>query len=56
MEGMLVNNRARAIYKVAFQANRKCMILPFAMGPNVAGVITSATVTGIYISGIGFIN
>jgi sodium ion-translocating decarboxylase beta subunit len=46
---------AKVAQKVAFQTNRKCMILPFAMGPNVAGVITTAIITGIYISGIGFI-
>ncbi len=50
-----VPTTAKVAQKCAFQANRKCMIIPFAMGPNVAGVITTAIITGIYISGIGFI-
>ncbi len=43
---------AKVVQKVAFKANKKAMILPFAMGPNVAGVITTAIVTGIFVSGI----
>jgi Na+-transporting methylmalonyl-CoA/oxaloacetate decarboxylase beta subunit len=31
------------------------MILPYAMGPNVAGVITTAIITGVYISGLKFL-
>lgn len=50
-----VPTTAKVVQKCAFQANKKCMILPFAMGPCVAGVITTAIITGIYISGIGFI-
>ncbi len=50
-----VPTTAKVAQKCAFEANRKCMILPFAMGPNVAGVITTAIITGIYVSGIGFI-
>ncbi len=50
-----VPTTAKVVQKCAFQANKKCMILPFAMGPNVAGVITTAIITGIFISGIGFI-
>jgi oxaloacetate decarboxylase beta subunit len=51
-----VPTTAKVAQKCAFQANRKCMILPFAMGPNVAGVITTAIITGIFVSGIGFIH
>ncbi|MDP2916458.1 MAG: sodium ion-translocating decarboxylase subunit beta, partial [Dehalococcoidia bacterium] len=43
---------AKVAQKCAFQANKKCMILPFAMGANVAGVITTAIIAGIYITGI----
>jgi len=46
---------AKVAQKCAFQANKKAMILGFAMGPNVAGVITTAIITGIYITGINFI-
>jgi sodium ion-translocating decarboxylase beta subunit len=47
-----VPTTAKVAQKCAFQANKKCMILPFAMGPNVAGVITTAIIAGIYITGI----
>jgi sodium ion-translocating decarboxylase beta subunit len=50
-----VPTTAKVAQKCAFKANKKCMILPFAMGPNVAGVITTAIITGIFVSGIGFI-
>ncbi|MFC1937475.1 sodium ion-translocating decarboxylase subunit beta [Chloroflexota bacterium] len=46
---------AKVAQKCAVAVNRKAMILPFAMGPCVAGVITTAIIAGIYISGIGFI-
>jgi oxaloacetate decarboxylase beta subunit len=46
---------AKVAQKVAYQENKKAMILGFAMGPNVAGVITTAIITGIYITGINFI-
>jgi len=49
-----VPTTAKVAQKCAYQVNKKCMILPFAMGPNVAGVITTAIVTGIYISGVKF--
>ncbi len=47
---------AKVAQKCALQVNRKAMILPFAMGPCVAGVITTAIITGIYISGLKFIS
>jgi carboxybiotin decarboxylase len=43
---------AKIAQKCAFQANRKAMILPFAMGPNVAGVITTAIVAGLFMTSI----
>lgn len=46
---------AKVAQKCAYQANKKCMILPFTMGPGVAGVITTAIITGIYIGGVGFL-
>jgi oxaloacetate decarboxylase beta subunit len=50
-----VPTTAKVVQKVAYAANKKCMILPFAMGPCVAGVITTAIVTGIFVSGIKFL-
>jgi carboxybiotin decarboxylase len=50
-----VPTTAKVAQKCAFAANKKCMILPYAMGPNVAGVITTAIITGIYISGLKFL-
>lgn len=40
---------AKVAQKCAFAANRKAVILPFAMGPSVAGVITTAIISGIYV-------
>ncbi len=50
-----VPTTAKVAQKCAFKVNKKCMILPFAMGPNVAGVITTAIITGIFVSGIKFV-
>ena len=36
--------------KSAAKANKRCIILPFATGASVAGVITTAIIAGIYIS------
>lgn len=47
-----VPTTAKVAQKCAFAANKKAMILAFAMGPNVAGVITTAIITGIYIIGV----
>ncbi len=47
-----VPSTAKVMQKVAYKANKKAMILPFAMGTNVAGVITTAIVTGLFISAI----
>jgi len=46
-----VPTTAKVAQKCAFKANPKAMILAFAMGPSVAGVITTAIITGIYIVG-----
>jgi len=46
-----VPTTAKVAQKCAAQVNKKAMILPFAMGPCVAGVITTAIITGIYITG-----
>jgi len=41
---------AKVAQKAAADENNMAMILPFAMGPNVAGVITSAIICGIYVT------
>lgn len=46
-----VPTTAKVAQRCATSVNRRSMILPFAMGPCVAGVITTAILTGIYISG-----
>jgi len=48
-----VPTTAKVAQKCAYEANKWCQILPYAMGPNVAGVITSAIIGGIYTSTIG---
>ena len=50
-----VPTTAKVAQKCAIAVNKKAMILPFAMGPCVAGVITTAIITGIYISGLKFL-
>jgi oxaloacetate decarboxylase beta subunit len=47
---------AKVAQKCAVAVNKKAMILPFAMGPCVAGVITTAIIAGIYISGLTFLS
>jgi oxaloacetate decarboxylase beta subunit len=51
-----VPTTAKVAQKCAMQVNKKAMILPFAMGPCVGGVITTAIITGVYISGLKFIS
>lgn len=46
-----VPTTAKVAQKCAASVNKKAMILPFAMGPCVAGVITTAIITGVYITG-----
>jgi oxaloacetate decarboxylase beta subunit len=51
-----VPTTAKVAQKCAFQANKRAMILPFAMGPCVAGVITTAIVAGLYMTSIPMIS
>ncbi len=51
-----VPSTAKIAQKCAFQANKKSMILPFAMGPNVAGVITTAIVAGLFMTSIPMVS
>jgi len=48
-----VPTTAKVAQKCAFESNKRSMILPYAMGPNVAGVITTAIVGSIYVSTVG---
>ena len=41
---------ARISHHVGQQSNPKNFLLPHAMGPNVAGVIGSAVVAGLFVS------
>jgi oxaloacetate decarboxylase beta subunit len=50
-----VPTTAKVAQKCAMAVNKKAMILPFAMGPCVGGVITTAIITGIYINGLPFL-
>jgi carboxybiotin decarboxylase len=43
---------AKVAQHSAFEANKLAMILPYAMGPSVAGVITTAIICGIYVTAI----
>lgn len=45
-----VPTTAKVAHKCAYEVNKKCFILPFAMGPNVAGVITTAIIAACYCS------
>jgi carboxybiotin decarboxylase len=44
-----VPTTAKVAQKCALDVNKRAIILPFAMGPNVAGVITTAIIAGIYV-------
>jgi len=44
-----VPTTAKVAQKCAFESNKFSMILPYAMGPNVAGVITTAIIGSIYV-------
>ena len=50
-----VPTTAKVAQHAAHEANKTNMILPFAMGPNVAGVITTSIITGIYVSVFGIL-
>lgn len=47
-----VPTTAKVAQKEAFKANKWVQILPYAMGPNVAGVITTAIICGIYVAAV----
>jgi Na+-transporting methylmalonyl-CoA/oxaloacetate decarboxylase beta subunit len=51
-----VPTTAKVAQKEAFKVNKFAMILPYAMGPNIAGVITTAIICGIYVSLIPLVN
>ncbi len=50
-----VPTTAKVAQHAAYEVNKGNMILPFAMGPNVAGVITTSIITGIYVSALGIL-
>ncbi|MCK5514421.1 MAG: sodium ion-translocating decarboxylase subunit beta, partial [Deltaproteobacteria bacterium] len=41
---------AKVAHKCANEANPNAFILPFAIGPSIAGVITTAIITACYIT------
>jgi oxaloacetate decarboxylase beta subunit len=45
-----VPTTAKVAHKCAREVNDKCFLLPYAMGPNVAGVITTAIIAACYCS------
>ncbi len=45
-----VPTTAKVAQKEAREANKTTMILPYAMGANISGVITSAILAGIYVT------
>lgn len=51
-----VPTTAKVAQHAAYEANKLNMILPYAMGPNVAGVITTSIITGIYVSVMGLMH
>jgi len=46
---------AKIAQKSAFEANKSAMIIAYAMGPSVAGVIFSAIMCGIYVTAIPYV-
>ena len=45
-----VPSTAKVAHKCANEVNEEAFILPFAMGPNIAGVITTAVITACYVT------
>jgi len=45
-----VPSTAKVAHKCANEANEEAFILPYAMGPNIAGVITTAILTACYVT------
>lgn len=48
-----VPSTAKVAQKMAAEANPQAMILPYALGPNICGVITTAIIAAIYVSILG---
>ena len=49
-----VPSTAKVAHKCANEVNEEAFILPYAMGPNIAGVITTAILTAIYVTKVQF--
>lgn len=45
-----VPTTAKIAQKAVYEENPYLLVLPFAMGPNISGVITSAIIAGIYVT------
>ena len=45
-----VPSTAKVAHKCANEVNEEAFILPFAMGPKIAGVITTAILTAYYVT------
>ena len=45
-----IPSTAKVVHKCANEANEEAFILPYAMGPSIAGVITSAILTACYVT------
>lgn len=50
-----VPTTAKVAQKSVSQANPQAFILPYAMGANISGVITSAILAGVYVSLIPYL-
>lgn len=48
-----VPSTAKVAQKVAAEANPEAMIMPYALGANISGVITTAIIAAIYVSFLG---
>jgi Na+-transporting methylmalonyl-CoA/oxaloacetate decarboxylase beta subunit len=44
-----VPTRAKVAQKCALAVNKRAIILPFTMGPNVVAIVTTAIIAGIYV-------
>jgi carboxybiotin decarboxylase len=51
-----VPSTAKIAQKIAAKANKKVIILPYAMGCNVAGVITTAIIAGLFMTSIPLVS
>lgn len=51
-----VPSTSKVAQKEAVKVNKWVMILPYAMGPNVAGVITTAILCGIYVAAVPLVS